>query len=233
MSLARPKSRHLLMSTPNEVPGGEMLVYQAADGSAQVEVWLERETVWLSQAQMAQLFGRDKSVVSRHLRNVFASGELERAATVAKNAIVQIEGGRTVTREVEFFNLDVIISVGYRVNSLRGTRFRQWATGVLREHLVRGYTYHQTRLAERGLREARETLELLSRTLQNQELVDETGRAVLELITSYADTWRLLLEYDEDRLATPPGTQPARGVLDYARATPGMTGVANPDADAS
>lgn len=207
------------MSTPNEVPGGEMLVYQAADGSAQVEVRLEQGTVWLTLTQMAQLFGRDKSVVSRHLRNVFASGELERTATVAKNAIVQLEGGRAVTREVEFFNLDVIISVGYRVSSLRGTRFRQWATGVLREHLVRGYTYHQTRLAERGLHEARATLELLSRTLQNQELVDETGRAVLELINSYADTWRLLLEYDEDRLATPPGAQPARGVLDYARAS--------------
>lgn len=214
MGLARPESRQLLaMSTPNEVPGGEMLVYQAADGSAQVEVWLERETVWLSQAQMSQLFGRDQSVISRHLGNVFREGELDRAGNMQKMHIANSD------KPVELYNLDVIISVGYRVKSAQGTRFRQWATGVLREHLVRGYTYHQTRLAERGLREARETLELLSRTLQNQELVDETGRAVLELITSYADTWRLLLEYDEDRLATPPGTQPARGVLDYARAS--------------
>jgi hypothetical protein len=109
--------------------------------------------------------------------------------------------------------------VGYRVNSKRGVQFRQWATRVLREHLVRGYSYNQTRLAERGLLEARQTLDLLARTLQNQALVDDTGRAVLDLIVGYAETWRLLLEYDEDRLALPPGARPASGVLDHARAS--------------
>lgn len=198
--------------------GGEVLVYQAPDGQVRVDVRLERETVWLSLNQLAELFGRDKSVISRHLRNVFESGELERAATVAKNATVQTEGGREVVREIEFFNLDAILSVGYRVNSKRGTHFRIWATGVLREHLVQGYTFNQTRLAERGLLEARQTLDLLARTLQNQSLVDDTGRAVLELITGYADTWRLLLEYDEDRLVLPPGARPSSGVLDYDRA---------------
>ena len=120
---------------------------------------------------------------------------------------------------MQHFNLDVVISVGYRVKSLRGTQFRIWATRVLREHLVQGYTFNQTRLAERGLLEARQTLDLLARTLQNQALVDDTGRAVLELITGYADTWRLLLEYDEDRLASPPGARPSKGVLDYAKAS--------------
>ena len=110
------------------------------------------------------------------------------------------------------YSLDVIISVGYRVKSRRGVQFRQWATRVLREHLVRGYTFNQTRLAERGLLEARQTLDLLARTLQNQALVDDTGRAVLELIVGYAETWRLLLEYDEDRLALPPGVRSSSGV---------------------
>ena len=199
-------------------PGGEVELFVAPDGQIRLDVRLERETVWLSLNQMAELFGRDKSVISRHLRNIFAAGELDRDATVAKTATVQKEGGREVVREIEYFDLDAILSVGYRVNSKRGAQFRIWATRVLREHLVQGYTYNQARLAERGLLEARQTLDLLARTLQNQAWVDDTGRAVLELITGYADTWRLLLEYDEDRLASPPGARPSKGVLDYAKA---------------
>lgn len=212
------------MNTPISVSGGEVLVYESADGSARVDVRLDRETVWLTQDQMARLFGRERSVVTKHIRNTFSEGELEAQATRAKFAQVQTEGDRTVTREVEHYNLDVVISVGYRVKSIEGTRFRQWATGVLREHLVRGYTFNQARLAERGLSEARQTLDLLVRTLQNEALVDDTGRAVLALISGYADTWRLLLEYDEERLATPPGAQPARGVLDFARASAAIAG---------
>ncbi len=109
-------------------PGGEVIVYQAPDGEVRVDVRLERETVWLSLGQMTELFGRDKSVISRHLRRIFQSGELEREATVAKNATAQREGGREVVREIEYFNLDAILSVGYRVNSKRGTQFRIWAT---------------------------------------------------------------------------------------------------------
>lgn len=204
------------MSTAAEAPGGEVLLYEAPDGQVRVDVRLDRETVWLSLNQMADLFGRDKSVISRHLRNVFDSGELERGSVVAKNATTAADGK---TYQIEFFNLDAILSVGYRVNSKRGTQFRIWATRVLREHLVQGCTFNQTRLAERGLLEARQTLDLLARTLQNQALVDDTGRAVLELITGYADTWRLLLEYDENRLVLPPGARPSSGVLDHDRAS--------------
>ncbi len=204
------------MSNPSEALGGEVLLYEAPDGHVRVDVRFDHETVWLSLNQMADLFGRDKSVISRHLRNVFDSGELERGSVVAKNATTAADGK---TYQVEFFNLDAILSVGYRVNSKRGTQFRIWATRVLREHLVQGYTFNQTRLAERGLLEARQTLDLLARTLQNQALVDDTGRAVLELITGYADTWRLLLEYDENRLVLPPGARPSSGVLDHDRAS--------------
>jgi len=203
------------MSTSKDIAGGEVLLYEAPDGQVRVDVRLEQETVWLSLNQMADLFDRDKSVISRHLRNIFATEELEREATVAKNATVQHEGEREVVREIEYFNLDAILSVGYRVNSKRGTQFRIWATRTLRDHLLRGYTFNEHRLAERGLQEARQTLDLLARTLQNQSLVDETGRAVLDLIVGYADTWRLLLEYDEDRLPLPPGVCPSSGVLDY------------------
>lgn len=207
------------MSAPVETSGGEVRVYEAADGEVRVDVRLDRETVWLTQEQMSQLFGRERSVITKHVRNAFREGELEPGATCAKFAQVQTEGDRTVTRDVDHYNLDVIISVGYRVKSVQGTRFRQWATATLRDHLLRGYTVHPRRLAERGLDEARQTLDLLARTLQNQTLVDDTGRAVLELIVGYADTWRLLLEYDEDRLALPPGARPSKGVLDLARAS--------------
>ena len=199
-------------------PGGELVVYEAPDGETRVDVRLDRETVWLTQQQMAELFGRDRSVVARHIRNVFREGELDPRATCADFAQVQSEGGRTVSREINHFNLDVIISVGYRVNSRRGVRFRQWATRTLREHLVRGFTLNERRLAERGLQEARDTLDLLASTLRNRALVDSTGQDVLDLIGGYADTWRLLLEYDEDQLAAPPGVQPARGVLNHQSA---------------
>jgi prophage maintenance system killer protein len=184
--------------------GGEVVVYEAPDGQVRVEVRLERDTVWLSLTQMAHLFGRDKSVVSRHLRNIFASGELERKATVARNATVQLEGGREVVREIEFFNLDAILSVGYRVNSKRGTQFRIWATRTLREHLLRGYTLNERRLRERGVVEIEQAVGLLARTLTAHALVTDEGRAVLDIIQKYARTWRLLFEYDEGRLAGTP-----------------------------
>ena len=168
---------------------------------------------------MAEVFGTTPENVLMHLRNVFSSGELEARTTTKDFLVVQTEGKRRVRRTLKHYNLDAIISVGYRVSSKRGVRFRQWATRTLRDHLVRGYTLNERRLAERGLREARETLDLLTRTLRNQALVDETGQAVLDLVTRYADTWRLLLEYDEDRLVTPPGAKPSVGVLDHDRAT--------------
>ena len=123
----------------------ELLIYTTQDQD--VAVRLEGETVWLTQEQMAHLFERERSVITKHLRNVFKEGELEREATCAFFAQVQSEGGRTVTRRVEHYNLDAILSVGYRVNSKRGVQFRQWATRVLREHLVQGYSLNPARLA--------------------------------------------------------------------------------------
>lgn len=206
----------------------EILIYEEAESQQIVEVRLDGETIWLTQEQMAALFGRERSVISKHLQNIFKDGELESDATCAKFAQVQTEGQRSVTREIDHYNLDAIISVGYRVNSKRGVRFRQWATSVLRQHIVDGQTLNQARLAERGLTEARQALELLARTLETNALVDDTGRAMLALITGYAKTWRLLLQYDEDALILPEGCRPARGVLDYDKA---QTAIAQIKAD--
>ena len=192
------------MSRVGPVPSGEIVFFEAPDGQIRLDVRLERETVWLSLSQMVELFGRDKSVISRHLRNVFASGELERDATVAKNATVQREGDRQVVREIEQFNLDGILSVGYRVNSKRGTQFRIWATRTLRDHVLQGYSINERRLREKGLGEIEQAVALLARTLDHQGLVTDEGRAVLDVVQQYARSWRLLLEYDEDRLPEAP-----------------------------
>ena len=184
-------------------------------GARAVEVRLEGETLWLTLQQIADLFGRDKSVVSRHLRNVFASGELAREAVVAKNATTAADGK---TYQVEHFNLDAIISVGYRVNSSRATRFRQWATRVLREHLTQGYSLNEHRLAQQGLTELEQAVALLGQTLTRQALVSDLGQEVVQLILGYARTWRLLQDYDCGELGLPAGARPARGILALAEA---------------
>ena len=120
----------------------EIILYQPNE-LTKVEVKIEDDTVWLSLNQMAQLFGRDKSVISRHLKNIYKDGELVSEATVAKNATVQIEAGRQVTRDIDYYNLDAILSVGYRVNSKQGIQFRIWATNVLKEYLLKGYTVNK------------------------------------------------------------------------------------------
>ncbi len=171
-----------------------IVIFEAGDQPVQVR--LEGDTVWLSLQQLAELFDRDKSVISRHLKNIFDTNELERIAVVAKNATTAADGK---TYQVEYFNLDAIISVGYRVNSARATRFRQWATGVLRQHLVEGYTLNQQRLQERGI-EFEQVLGLLTQTLANQQLVNAEGEAVLQVIADYARSWSLLQGYDEQSL---------------------------------
>src|ERR1700688_1083738 len=129
---------------------GDLLFYQTEDGLTRVEVRMVNDTVWLSLNQLATLFQRDKSVISRHISNVFEEGELSPGATVAKYATVQNEGERHIQRNIEYFNLDVIISVGYRVKSHRGTQFRIWATQRLREYLIKGFTLDDERLKQGG-----------------------------------------------------------------------------------
>ena len=172
-------------------------LYTSDDGHIRLQVALEQETVWLSLDQMTVLFERDKSVISRHIRNVFDEGELVREAVVAKNATTAADGK---TYQVDYYNLDVIISVGYRVKSRRGVQFRQWATQTLRQHLVAGYTLHEKRLQERGI-EIGQALALLQQTLTHQALVNAEGAAVLAVIQDYAKSWSLLQGYDAQSLA--------------------------------
>ncbi len=185
-------------------PAGEIAVYETSAGDVRVDVRLDRDTVWLTQDQMSQLFGRERSVITKHVRNVFREEELAAAATCAKFAQVQIEGGRTVKREVEHYNLDVIISVGYRVKSAQGTQFRQWATATLREHLVRGYTLDRQRL-EHNARELESALRLVRKAAAGEGLTGDQGRGLVDIIARYTQTFLLLQRYDNGLLIEPPG----------------------------
>ena len=181
----------------------EISIYETNSGS--IEVRLERETVWLSQEQMAALFDVQKAAVSKHLRNIFASGELERDSTVSKMETVQQEGKRRIARQIEHFNLDAVISVGYRVNSTRATRFRQWATRILREHLTQGYTISRQRF-EANARELEAALQLVRKAARSPELQADMGRGLVDIVTRYAQTFVLLQRYDEGLLTEPPTT---------------------------
>ena len=178
-------------------------LFTAADGQVQLSVSIDKETVWLTQEQMGHLFERERSVITKHIRNVFSEGELARESVCAKFAHTAADGK---TYQVDYYNLDVIISVGYRVKSRRGVQFRQWATRTLKEHLVQGYTLNQRRLAERGI-EFEQALALLSRTLAKQQLVNADGAAVLAVIADYARSWSLLQAYDEQSLSGQTGQQ--------------------------
>lgn len=198
----------------------KIAIYQSSDGKASFEVRLEHETVWLSQKQMAELLDKDTDTIGLHIRNIYKEGELERAATTEESSVVQNEGGRKVRRKLKFYNLDVIISVGYRVKSQRGTQFRQWATRVLRDHLVQGFSINQQRLEEHEekLAEMRQAMDLLSRTLEQQQLVSDLGKDVLRVISDYAYALSILDRYDHGTLSIEKTSNPEGFVLDYGKA---------------
>ena len=178
----------------------KIIIYQTADGQTAIDVRLENETVWLSQAQMVDLFQTTKQNVSLHVNNVFKEGELEEGSTVKEYLTVQKEGKRNVGRVVKYYNLDVIISVGYRVKSQRGTQFRIWANRVLKDYLVKGYAVNE-RIHKEQIGELRQLVGMLGRTIQNQPMLstDETN-ALFNVVTDYTYALDTLDSYDYQRL---------------------------------
>jgi prophage maintenance system killer protein len=192
------------MTELSTMPGGEILVYEAPDGGVRVDVRLERETVWLTQQQMTEFFGRERSVITKHIRNVFAEGELDEKSNVQN---LHIAGS---DKPVRFYNLEVIISVGYRVKSVAGTRFRQWATRTLRDHLVQGYTINRQRF-EHNAHELEAAMALVRKAAAGEGLSTDQGRGLVDVIARYTQTFLLLQRYDEGLLVEPRGI--AGGVL--------------------
>ena len=174
----------------------DILLYQSPDGQIRLDVQLDHDTVWLTQAQMSELFGRDRSVITKHLRNIFQSGELEEKSNVQKMHTASAD------RPTSLYSLDVVISVGYRVNSVQGTRFRQWATTVLREYLVQGYALNEKRLREsaRQLADLKRLVQLQAEVASSQELTADQSDALLRILGDYARALDVLDQYDHQRL---------------------------------
>ncbi len=193
----------------------EIIIYKTEDGHIALDVNIAHETLWLSQQQMADLFGTKRPAITKHLKNIHHSGELDVYSVSSKMEHTAADGKKYQT---QFYNLDAIISVGYRVNSSQATQFRIWATQVLKNHLVQGYTLYEKRLAERGVSELQQSMALLQKTLTRNDLVNDIGVETIQLIMSYAKTWHLLLAYDEDELTLPALGKPPVTALHYETA---------------
>ncbi len=190
----------------------QISLYQTKDGHVSIDVQMEEETVWLSQKQMAELFNKDVKTVNEHIKNIFKEGELTENSVIRKFRITASDGKKYNTN---FYNLDVIISVGYRVKSREGTQFRIWATKTLRDHLVQGYTINQKRLQEKGLDEFEKAIALIKDTIERKELTTDEAKGLLNVITNYADSWILLQKYDQNELAEPTDKTPPTHVINY------------------
>ena len=178
---------------------GEIIIYQTADGETRLDVRMENDSVWLTQAQIAHLFGVDRTVIVRHVNNIYKSSELERDVTCAKIAHVQHEGQRQVRRMIPFYNLDMILSVGYRVNSKNATQFRIWANKVLKEYLIKGYAVNSQSKAEQ-LEELKQTVHLLSNVLSAKDVTKSEAIGLLRVITDYTYGLDTLDRYDYQQL---------------------------------
>ena len=195
-----------------------IIIFAEADQPVQVRLDTDRETVWLTQAQMVKLFGRDQSVISRHIRNAYKEGELLQETSMQKLHTAKSD------KPVEFYNLDMIISVGYRVKSHQGARFRQWATRVLREHLIQGWTLNQQRL-EANAKELEAAIALVHKAVKSPQLDIDSGRGLVSIVSRYAQTFLLLQRYDEGLLTEPqaqpgghlPSIEQARTALDQLK----------------
>lgn len=177
----------------------EIKIFQSEDGNSEVQVRLENETVWLNLNQMVKLFERDKSVISRHINNIFKESELDKNSVVAKNATTAIDGK---IYQVDFFNIDVIISVGYRIKSQRGTQFRIWANKILKEYLIKGYALNQKILVKQNeqLKDLQESVKILGKVINYKQLSTDESSGLLKIISDYAYALDILDQYDYQSL---------------------------------
>lgn len=198
----------------------QIIIYQTTDGTTSIEVKLENDTIWLTQAQMQELFSQTKQNISLHINNIFKENELTKSATVKESLTVQKEGTRTVKRKLEFYSLDVIISVGYRVKSQRGTQFRIWANQVLKEYLIKGYSINKEQITrqQQQLTDLKNTVNLLSNILENKSLNTDEATGLLRVVTDYAYALDILDKYDHQQLIIEGTTAEQLFVINYVEA---------------
>lgn len=193
----------------------QIIIYEDINGEVALDVSLENETVWLSQKQMEILFDKSKKTISEHIGNIFKEGELEKDAVI-RNFRTTANDGKSYN--VQYYNLDVIISVGYRVKSKRGTEFRIWATKILKEFLVEGYSINQKRVQQKGLNDLTQTVALLKETIEKSDLDLVEAKGLLNVILNYSRTWTLLQGYDEDSLSKEVSAKEQKFILDFDEA---------------
>jgi hypothetical protein len=181
---------------------GEIIIYQTPEGKTELEVRLERETLWLNQYQLADLFETDRTSILKHIKNIYKTNELPEKETCAKFAQVQKEGTRSVTRQILFYNLDAILSVGYRVNSKRGTQFRIWASNILNKYLKKGYALNEKRLSDREaeLKTLKTSIQLLERSIIKQARQLEQASTLVNIIADFSQGLEILDDYDHEKL---------------------------------
>ena len=192
-----------------------IVIYTDEQGQVALDVNLENETVWLSQKQMSMLFDKNVKTINEHIGNIFKEGELEQKSVIRNFRITAADGK---SYDVSHYSLDVIISVGYRVKSKRGTQFRIWANKVLKDYLIKGYAVNQKRLDEKSLHELTATIELVRKSIEAKELGSDEAKGLFDIIGRYAKTWALLQAYDSDAINEREGTTGQRFILDYDEA---------------
>jgi len=188
------------------------------DGTLALSATVESETVWLSQKQTAELFDKSVKTINEHIKNIYKEGKPEESSTIWKFQTVQEEGKREVQRDITYYNLDVIISVDYRVKSKRGTQFRIWANKVLKDYIIKGYALNQKRLQQQTLQELEDTLHLIRQTIDQKELWANEVKGFVEIVNNYAKSWALLQGYDEQSLQEIAQTKEQKFILDYNEA---------------
>lgn len=214
-----------MVLSDSKMDENKIVIYQTEDGQTQIDVRLENETVWLTQAQMVELFQTTKQNVSLHVGNVFKEGELEQEATVKEYLTVQNEGNRKVTRKVKYYNLDVIISVGYRVKSKRGTAFRIWARQIIKDYLVKGYAVNE-RIRKEQIGELRQLVQVVGRAINNQELPNTTeSQDLLNVVVDYTYALDTLDNYDYERLTIDKTTKQEPFHATYENAMEAINGL--------
>lgn len=196
---------------------GEIIIYQTPEGKTELEVKLERETLWLDQYQLADLFQTDRTSILKHIKNIYETDELPESSTCAKFAQVRKEGKRSITRQILHYNLDMILSVGYRVNSKRGTQFRIWANNILKEYLMEGYALNEKRLSDREteLQRLKTGIQLLERSILNQAKGLDQAKSLVNIIADFSMGLSILDDYDNERLDVSGRTEKEAARISY------------------
>ncbi len=196
----------------------QIVIYQTEDGQTQIDVRVENETVWLTQTQIAELFEKTPQNITIHIRNAYNEGELDQKSTCKEYLQVQKEGKRNVSRKIKYYDLDVIISVGYRVKSQRGTAFRIWARGILKNYMLKGYAVNQ-RIHQKQIAELRQLVQMVGRTIQNQQLeATNENMALFDIVVNYSYALDILDNYDYQRLTVGKTTQDSKFHATYENA---------------